>query len=156
MGRIGQTYEALHETGAWRARQRPTVPEATGAPTPPSWLDKEELKLWDTLLESMVEYNVIDRVDSFLLGELCQHIIYYQKVIRKIKLDQRQYLDVPLASMARHPLSTEADQVYKRIMILRSHLGMTPRARMQMNITQAIEVEKTVEKNAALSLLVGE
>ncbi len=105
-----------------------------GSPQPPEWLTVEERGIWDHIVQTLSDMGVISAADAGALARYChalsEWIVITAELRGKPRLMQRGEITPYL-----HPLFKMKGDLAKEIQSLEDRFGMTPSARVSLNVT---------------------
>ncbi len=120
-----------------RARHRKLehlAPVAGGDPVAPSWLTPEELEIWKRLAPTLRDMAIISVADADSLGRYCHALAEWVAVTTELRGKPR--LVKPESAPAyQNPLLKVRADLAKEIQSLEDRFGLTPAARMTLNVS---------------------
>ena len=129
-----------------RSVESELLTEATGLPAP-SWMNKEQKRIFDNVMEIVLRTNTAQVTDKFLLLSLCIQFTQYLDVCETIALDGSivsvEGSDNKVYRKA-HPLLAERGRLFSSVRSLCAEFGLSPKHRSKI-IEEAVEDSPVID-----------
>jgi P27 family predicted phage terminase small subunit len=111
---------------------------AGGEPIAPTWLTAEELAIWKRLAPTLRDMAIISVADADSLGRYCHALAEWISVTKELR-GQPRLVKPESAPPYQNPLLKVRADLAKEIQSLEDRFGLTPAARMTLNVTAAFK-----------------
>jgi P27 family predicted phage terminase small subunit len=107
---------------------------ATGSPEIPEWLTEDERAIWKAIAPTLLDMGIISVADSASLGRYCHALAEWVQVAKDLR-GQPRLVKPESAPAYQNPLIKIRADLAKEIQSLEDRFGLTPAARMTLNVT---------------------
>ena len=126
-------------------------------PTHPKHFNKDEKRVWKITIDLLKDARIIEEKDQAILAAYCYSVVKWRKAEEEIrKLEKVSSLDMFLSegatgTMIANPLLTISRRFAADMVTYASQLGMTPAARLRVQIADAPKKSNPFRKLKALN-----
>ena len=133
-----------------------------GSPDPPGWLSESATDVWHELVPMLMQMGVLSKVDGNALARYCEIWIRWRRAAEFLASVPSEFYEVrTLASGKKElkplPMVAIADTLSTQLLRLEQQFGMTPSARVGLEVTAppASEEGMSVEDILGMGMGVG-
>jgi P27 family predicted phage terminase small subunit len=101
-------------------------------PDPPDSFDEVAKNVWDTICKEMINLQILQNLDIFLLQILCNEMSVYWKCYSQ--MSGEYIIPTGTGSYKTNPLFTAASQSLNNAMKIASQFGLSPAARQRIRL----------------------
>jgi P27 family predicted phage terminase small subunit len=120
------------------AQERLAPVAGAGMPKVPSWLSDEERKLWDELGPTLVDMGIVSVADGHAFARYVHSIVEWNRITARMR-DEDLLVTPQGAAPYQHPLLKIKADIAKELQHHEDRFGLTPAARMTLNVTAAFK-----------------